>query len=1631
MMLSVVLTSNLLLIVGAKLIASNGEQNHLVEGLPIETKSWFDTQLLAAALYDNLGDIMVFDGGTWNPYPTYRGGGKSQNFKAMCQNKGEYLNLCGECVGGSSEKDDDFGLDSCGICAGLERCGQMTCEDSIEEDFESSTSCTKVIGIRPKAIDMASSSKGVVHLIGNINKDNLLCHVYRDAAEQGAVIISKTQWGLQFEFDLPKKEGRLDMHCNSTEGVVLTNSLLVVDSRKLQPLSSQEKSIEYGMESHVTLSVANMISMVDLLCFAKDQDGSVVYKAWSHEIEGNSLSSTVICDRIWPKKAGKMKFGVAYSSEAINTAKTLDIEVISKDLTLYWASASKDKLALIFNQVLETYNDCGTLFKTISDKGKAVFPHLPYDLCYAKCWSAGNEITVKFKGSPTIKIGDTLDLMAASASVGIPESFSVKINGDMVSEQLSNLEINGPGVVCRNQKVTFDVDGSRVKWSLAVPNNSASDGTMTLGNKQRKNMMLWRNIRETTKMMKAEGADNRMSLNTSLLTPGTVYQIKATMPDTQGKAVTLTKNFMIGTDNGGQPMIKGPMNPTWTNEALYELDNPTCGPKSDDIQYEWVVGTEKESMIQQTGSKIHLKPGVLSSNTKYNVTVRLRNSSHLFSEISLEVLAQPATLKAATYLDEIVFGTGHKIVLSGNSEVLPTKSVGAKYQWSCESETGYCSMPGKDLKSIETLGGFDNSVLVLPPGSLPVGTYLFTLNVSLTSGESTSKTTKVLIVPGEPTLLSLVSVDFGESLRVVLQAKDIIGECEISLESLKSTNTSYLDLSELVEADVLKGTPSDPQSKTLLLNVPFEKLVYGTSYLFRLVGDCGPLSQSWMVFTIPVPKKSASCVLNVTPMSGVALSTEFTFQVTDCYPNNPIYSFGYLLNDTVYYLSSTLDPQKKLFSFPGSPKPVMKICEPDKMCAVYFAESITVETAPVDIGVAKTVMTTLSDDLNSGHYEEVLGTTALLLESCKTEPDLLKNVSDSILKIIVTKIEEVSAEIDQGGPVTSQTLDLLQFALDVVEVAQSSDEVIAVILKFRNTIEEKAKTTDVDLPEKRNKRSVSITKRETNPDETLKEIGSYLKTSSVIIQRRSNMTMSQAESIQLLEKIPNYTMKLCNSLKKNAKPAHVESPVTELSTTRIIVGPKENKVSVTLPECLDTCYNSSLQMVMNQQMLENMNYTDGICVGVNYYPEDYYSATRNASSESNITRISGVYKSMVFKYDGDKTGNLTFNNSRLPLATIRIPIKNTTIPNGMQLKCHLWKNEYGWNFNPCTTSKLVPFSKVQAIECKCPFPGVYGAFLVAEPPKVVPTVLPKPEVTKELTTQPPSTKAAPPTTIPTTAAPTTTPTTLPTTPTTLPTTTASNATASNKTAAVAPQEATKPATTTKLPVNVTSSATPTPVPTLTPENYRVAASFMINENFNETIGLKKQEFENSIKTQLIKSVQISDQAKIDATNSNENIKVVVNMRYAEKTDVSKLQQLLSSGELKLRGLNNTELKVPKQNLELVLAQKDGRSSTFAVVSTAIFISLAFILAILLSGMFLKWKRQQRALSFVQNMEISAPRYLRLQEESNIDTLERNYGSTEHLRSGDLDSGIVLTVDPNRMSTKYRKGSSSSSAHPRA
>ncbi|BES98267.1 Hypothetical protein NTJ_11082 [Nesidiocoris tenuis] len=1266
----------------------------------IENKSWLERQNASRNDGDNNGgDVVVFEGGTWKAQAACTNCANLQRYQTACRSKGEYLNLCGECVGGSSEKDDDYGVDSCNICSGLDSCGRTSCSDSPDDEFESDTNCTHEVTIRQKVIDIASSLIGQVNLVGNVEGEIFRCSIFKEAQKLGDGKMVEMELGTAIEFELPDKEGRMELRCNSSEDISFTHSMLVVDSRKLHPLSADVKSIEFGIESTVELTVGNMHALADLLCFARDESGNIVYKAWSNNVQGNPLSSQVLCERIWPRTPGRMKFGVVYSEEAIPLTRTLDINVAAKPLTLLRATLDKYRLTLTFDQTLAKYTDCNEVFKDITTQE-------------AKCWSVGNELRVDFKSTP--KIGSRLTVKCASAADGHQDSFLAKVMKLQASEAISNLEIDGPDMVCSGQIATFNVDGAEaVNWTISIPINTSIRNSMTPGNQQRKNLMLWRGSREVGKALKnAIGSDNRATLNTSLLTAGNEYQMRAIMLDSGGQTWTLKKNFRVVKGEVGQPSIKGPSRLSSTHDALFEMENPVCDSKNANIKFAWSLDDNGRTLVQREGSKLKLENGLLSSNAKYNITLKMFNDTEVVSEVVKELNVEPTTsFKTAAYVEEIVCGTGQRIVLLSNPDLTPSKATEIKYKWNCESEHGACLRPGKEMQPVESLGGFDRSVLDLPAGSLPVGKYSFTLEAILPSGESTSKVIRVFIVPGEPTLLSLISIDFHQNLQIVLRAKHIIDECELNLESLKTNNSTFLELNDKENPVSVKGTLHSPLSRTLDFEVQREKLIFGSLYVFRLMADCKGLSQSWLKFSVPLPEMSSNCQLEVSPKSGEALVTEFTFRATDCWPTNPIYSFGFKVGEKTLFFTSTLEPEQKSFALPGLLVPVMKVCEPDKLCSMAAGAEIEVKSTEVDRTAINSVLELYEDNLKSGHFDEAVGCSEMLLMSSQDET-LRKNLSESLVGLLFKMMNETKKTLANTDENVPNALELLRCAMSIVKITDASDEAISTVLEFRDAIEQVSSKIDGDVEDigtnskSKSKRSPMKQKRDASTESAVRR---GLETGADGLSTVKGRSQERNETVKFLGKIPDYIRKMCPSL-YGEEPFYFRKGSVEVTIVKLNIAPNLKKIEKRFPECLhDKCHNSSGTVVLTKSYLAGFsgNQSD-ICMGLNRYEEDLYSIVNNSTTEPNATRWSWIYASQLF--NGSVITNDGINDPRRePLGTVTIPIWNATLPEDIDLKCHMWKNDVGWDDNYCAPEKNVTISKIfPAIECKCPFPGIYA-----------------------------------------------------------------------------------------------------------------------------------------------------------------------------------------------------------------------------------------------------------------------------------------------------------------------------------
>ncbi|CAH1395438.1 unnamed protein product [Nezara viridula] len=294
---------------------------------------------------------------------------------------GEYLNLCGECVSGKTEKEDGYGKDSCGICGGLETC-KVQCSDPMDilDEEEESNGCLKFISMSPNVLDIAESASGSVCIFGDgINKETVVdCNLSKD---DESVIPMKTQVledKIELTFPLPNKEGNYDLHCNTSSGAEFKETLIVVNTNNLLPTAVDSSTLTTWKENKMTLTVSKMSGPVDVLCFARTSSGSLLFSEWTSEVEGNSLSSKVKCPPFVPVEPQQLEFGVAYSMEGINTAKTIKVMATAEAPRPVSAIFTTDgsKIIVKFDQNLEEgTEDCSNLFisETVLLIGNASF----------------------------------------------------------------------------------------------------------------------------------------------------------------------------------------------------------------------------------------------------------------------------------------------------------------------------------------------------------------------------------------------------------------------------------------------------------------------------------------------------------------------------------------------------------------------------------------------------------------------------------------------------------------------------------------------------------------------------------------------------------------------------------------------------------------------------------------------------------------------------------------------------------------------------------------------------------------------------------------------------------------------------------------------------------------------------------------------------------------------------------------------------------------------------------------------------------------------------------------------------------------------------------------------------------
>ncbi|XP_073979246.1 uncharacterized protein isoform X2 [Rhodnius prolixus] len=1498
------------------------------------------------------------------------------NYETGCQySAGEYINICGECVGGQTEKDDDFGADRCGICKGLDRCSSARrgCSQDIEEIDSDLQNCTLLVGIQPRVIDVASADVATVHIIteDSDHPPSVDCVALDKNGEKQGEFDKLQSTSKQLKFKLSKTETKLELSCNSSDGFIFIHTLMVVDSRNLKLLDADRKEIELGRDSKITLTVANIYALSELLCFGKMMN-KIVYTSWSNDIQGNSLSSQVTCDNLWPKSDGILNVGVAYSKEALNLVQTVELKVVIPVARVLSAVINKEENEIIvtFNKNVKPVKDCITMFSNPSSYGTG-----------AVCQTLANEIHVELGQDSTLKAGELISVIV-KATPNVVQLDSVRLmsltyneSNQFLKQQSDILEITGPSLICPNVLAEFSVpaESQSTVWSLSYITSLSSKFATSPGQTQRLNLMLWRSLREMQRTWRGN-SPNTVNVNASLLIPGIDYQLKATT-FLDDKMVTANKIIRVSHDQGTSVILRGPRRVSWNALPTYQASLVQCSERSlQSVKYLWKMTAGSEDELSNVdGGPIYTADKSLSPNSNYRLSLDIFNGDQLVAQNAMDINTVIDDFQILLPFDEAVFGTGHKIIIDTYvlGGFLPSS---VNFKWACLAYNGSpCVVPGKEGKFINSLETTSSSFR-LNAGSLPVGRYYIHVQASLPGGYSSSADCLLIIVGGEPPIIRITQPptlsNSGQSV-VKISVNDLIADCRIEVRCLPATGTvcpNDKHIQTQVPNETLQGTPYKPKSSNIVLRIM--PLQYRAKYKFRVTVDCGPIAQSLVTFTVPMIGIMQTDSLMVEPTSGVALKTDFTFKLNErkLAAKDFIYSYGYLLGNKEIYLVTSLEPQSSLFAPPGKLKALVNICNMKGNCWIVTGPEVKVDsTNTYDPERLNSIVSDFKEQLFSFRYKEALGIVEALrtaLNQTATK-QLFSNTSAQIGNVLTNRIIIICKRMQENYQRLATAVQLLDLSVSALEMIEISDSLLSRILEFRDAIQSVVKQKNDKYKESessnisaepRIKRSFrSIIARSRRKTETqINEISSYMKTSALAIQQFSNNeTMLKSEVSALLEHLPEYLNNLCQEL-GDAKPSvFIGTKVAEISSIKLRKSGNKHEIKIT--ECDNKCGNSTAQLILTKPLLEKYKGSDSICVASSIFYDDLLSINTNYSSEEYFGRWSAVYGVMIYSYINDSISKPEVDNStKKPLAVIKIPLWPGKIPQGNEVKCHSWNDNMAWNWRGCKTAKQTVVNNKEIIECRCPIPGYVSLIAIS----------------------------------------------------------------SNDSSA-------KISATLK---NTTSSSSTSGSTTL-------STPLKINEKYDEKVANQSEKVANQFEKVANQSEKVikanteppTDQLDLPEAKNQETSydtdKIKVHLKLLEenlKNISSSLDSLAHDFAKGTRyDVDHNKLDVPAQQLDVTKTKNETPSEYTALVAIGL-ICPAVLLSVIIIGQFIRKKREQRAIRFLQGLDSPTPKYLRLTETTSMNRLEQTYTADDQRAGRELESGVVLTVDANRMSSKYNE-----------
>ncbi|KAL0275403.1 UNVERIFIED_CONTAM: hypothetical protein PYX00_003257 [Menopon gallinae] len=1440
---------------------------------------------------------------------------------AIC-NEGSYLNLCGVCVGRTTDRNELDGLDRCNICGGKSDCvgcdgiinsprRRDSCGLCLLPQAEEWNDCLIIDNIYPSLLDL-SLDNGLVPLLisgaglkqSYLNTTQCLIQPLESQSDGPTVKeISLDENNIQIMVELTQSTGAYRIGCSEIEGFV---ELYIVDSGKLNAVGVEPSEVEVDKKVEVEIEVDKDVSSnITVWCFVREGPGAVTTLPAARKTD-----KLFKCSEYTPLTPGVVKVGIVANEDTAyrenRTGKVVELFVRAKPPIAETAEYTPDfqQIAVRFDQNIEI-SDCDGTFTPDTEKylGKGFACTSSGDVLLV---TLGNEseitesitITSKNKIRRSQKANAQLSPNAAATTLLLSK-------GKMRTPTIS---LSLPNVVCADKTkqpvinvAVTKLGEQKTSYIWTVPPLKGWKGK-----NQRENMLMWKNVRAVEAELSNSSRPDGLVLSRENLLPGIKYDINLRSRGLPANDVTAS--FTISENENVSVTVKAFPS---ASAIVAEVSIISCDDAVTQqiLRYKWFVD---DKLVHADGRLLFIPQADPGSHDI---------SCVVYSHESGQVLgrgwtvAEVVTLPEQTVIfpTEIAVGTMDDITIQAYSRE-------NRWQWSCATELGEpCITVGPKSRPIDEVVDVTSSTIRIPAGALPIGKYIWTLHGNKES------TATVIISPRIPPIIKVVPpipiVDATKPLKLNAEVERLKSGCKMQWKVMRRKGYDYFNLQDNVGlGDLMKVRKDDliMEEREVPLVVPVARgdwkgLAGGATYLFRLEAVCSdPVTESHADVTViaNAPPKASS--IFISPNTGEAVNTKFTVQLaegTDDMEDYPLFHHLSLRDETddEILLATSVSNKFDVYLTPGNITLTVKSCDIHGSCSTS-SKSITVkEPSDVTTEDIKNLGHEIRSSMLCGDSTTAYGTIITTLKTLSAKPefkeklDEITSVAESALK---ERLQDLSERLRSEPNVMKHSFEFLQQSVGSLKYFPETKDMVKVLTEFKNLLTQypglkrlKRRERVEDLPVRRIKREtdkeLSIVKVN---EGTIKAIFDL----HAKILEQNNTKESREE---FLKDVRKYMIDMCAAVQDFVQsPISINSSIVTLEVIKL--NPNELKNDISLSSMANTKVRFNLKQGSRKT-----------CAAFAKYDADYMEST-------TTTRGSDVFEVRLIK-------NGTFKEDDIKSVSVTMPVSSQE-----NVSCMAWSD--GWS-SVCNLKAKTETT----VSCSCKNTGIFAVFLNNKTVEkmttlgittttAAPTTTVTVKVENTSVGEIPTSMSSPNTTTVSTTITTTTASTTITT-TSLQTTTISTTTTTQNVTTITAQNLSSTTATTETLV-LTSAGSTGNTDTVRDRNISlyITGTFKINEDFDEVVGKNTTGFKESVRRQLAEQLKVST-----AVIANLLIRpgsIIVTVMFVDSQDfiaeaaVKELIARLHDGNLKLIGPNAKVLNIPPQDLKVKISTNSAKNT---------------------------------------------------------------------------------------------------------